>query len=68
MFTENEAQSLKELSNRISKSVDNIIREAITTVISENRGINTGSSLRTARGIWKDRNDLPEFRKREGTS
>lgn len=64
-LTEDEAKGLEELSSQTGKSVTNLIRDAIARVTKENRPVSTRSSLQIAKGIWKDRTDLPEFRKRD---
>ncbi len=60
-ITEAEQSSLKSLSLQSGKKQSALIREAIDRFITVNTKTDRLSLLRKARGLWKDRNDLPDF-------
>ena len=60
-LTEQERSVLQEISRQTGKTEDELIREAIAHLIAEFRNENRLTLMRKARGVWKDRNDLPAF-------
>jgi hypothetical protein len=61
-LSENEQKALREIALRTGKSEGELIHDAVDTLIKQGRHTrNAGMSQ--ARGIWKDRNDLPDFGK-----
>ncbi len=60
-LTEREHSALREISIKTGKSEDQLIHEALNSLIS--RGTSQRASMKRARGIWKDRTDLPDFAK-----
>jgi hypothetical protein len=46
----------------MGKKQSEIIREAIDHLIDQTRQNRTKTALREAAGIWKNRDDLPDFR------
>ncbi|HEU0143686.1 MAG TPA: ribbon-helix-helix protein, CopG family [Nitrososphaera sp.] len=60
-LTEQERDALDEISQRTGKSQAELIREAIDHLIAEFQKEDRRSLMQKARGIWKDRQDLPAF-------
>jgi metal-responsive CopG/Arc/MetJ family transcriptional regulator len=58
-LTEQELDALDEISQRTGKSQAELIREAIDHLIAEFQKEDRRSLMQKARGIWKDRQDLP---------
>jgi hypothetical protein len=63
VLTDHEAKALQELSDQTGESMADLIRDAIAKLTTENRHVASRQSLQIAKGIWKDRKDLPERRK-----
>ena len=61
-LTEEEHRQLHRLSRRRRESLSELIREAIDHMLRGAKAENRLETLRQARGIWKDRKDLPDFR------
>jgi Arc/MetJ-type ribon-helix-helix transcriptional regulator len=60
-LTEQEHRQLHRLSRRRGASLSELIRLAIDQMLSQQHGTNRVEALRQARGIWKNRDDLPDF-------
>lgn len=61
-LTEKEQRALREISLMTGKTEHELIHDAVENLIK--RGLPSGKSgMRKARGIWKDRDDLPDFGK-----
>jgi metal-responsive CopG/Arc/MetJ family transcriptional regulator len=60
-LTEHERDALDEISQRTGKSQAELIRAAIDHLIAEFQKEDRRSLMQKARGIWKDRQDLPTF-------
>ncbi len=60
-LTEEEQQALRALSQRTGRSQSELIREAIDTMLEEHQEIDRTMLLQQGRGLWKDRDDLPDF-------
>ncbi len=65
-LTESQANALHALARKTGKTEDELLREAVNSLIghTENLPSETKSrlaNLRRARGIWKERKDLPDF-------
>lgn len=58
-LTEKERRGLKDLSRRTGRSQSDLIREAIDVLLAERQSGGRNARLRQARGLWKDRTDLP---------
>jgi hypothetical protein len=59
-LTENEERALRELALRTGKTEDELIHDAVDKLIKQ--GLPSGNlGMLQARGIWKDRDDLPHF-------
>jgi hypothetical protein len=60
-LTEQERSALREISRLTGKTEDELIREAVGQLIAEFQNENRLALMQKAKGIWKDRNDLPAF-------
>ncbi len=66
-LTDSQVDALHKLSERTGKTEDELLREAVAKLIGEVGEVEAKrekwlESLRQAKGIWKDRDDLPDFR------
>ncbi|HYH82628.1 MAG TPA: ribbon-helix-helix domain-containing protein [Longimicrobium sp.] len=59
-LTEKQQAGLRRLSNTTGETRSELIRQAIDQLLDGDRADRLGL-LRHARGIWKDRDDLPDF-------
>ena len=59
-LTDAERRALQTLSRRTGKSQSELIRDAIDAMIARSRP-DRRFLLREARGLWSDRDDLPDF-------
>lgn len=62
-LTDEERKALRVIARRLRKTQSQIIRTAVDRFIDRHIGAKRLESLRQARGIWKDRRDLPDFTK-----
>jgi len=60
-LTEKERRALKSLASRLGRSQSEIIRTAVDRYIERYHEGNRLDLLRQARGLWADRDDLPDF-------
>jgi Ribbon-helix-helix protein, copG family len=60
-LTENEKATLESISKETGKTQSELIRTAIERFIGDFEPRDRLSLLRQARGIWRDRTDLPDF-------
>ena len=61
-LTENEERALREIALRTGKTEGELIRGAVEKLIKQ--GLPGGNSgMLQARGMWRDRDDLPDFEK-----
>jgi hypothetical protein len=58
-LTEQEQTILETLAQRMGKTPDELAHDAVKELITQFRGEDRLSLLRQARGMWKDRTDLP---------
>jgi Arc/MetJ-type ribon-helix-helix transcriptional regulator len=64
---ETECERLRDLSQRTGKSEGELLREALDLLSAQLMSRDRLDRLRRAKGIWKDRDDLPELSElREG--
>lgn len=65
-LTDSQVDALRELSRRTGKTEDELLGEAVEKLIDEVGEAEIKrqkwlENLRQAKGIWKDRSDLPDF-------
>ena len=65
-LTEQEHRQLHVLSRRKGASLSELIRGAIDQMLSHSKSVDRLELMRQARGIWKERNDLPDFDRLRG--
>jgi hypothetical protein len=58
-LTEEEQTTLEALAQRSGKTPDELVHEAVKQLLSRFEGKDRLRLLRQARGMWKDRTDLP---------
>jgi Arc/MetJ-type ribon-helix-helix transcriptional regulator len=61
-LTDHQRDQLAGISKTVGKNQSELIREAIDRLIDEQRASQRKAVLREAAGIWKGREDLPDFR------
>jgi hypothetical protein len=60
-LSEQERHVLQEISRRTGKTEGELIREAVDQLINGFQVENRLALMQQAKGIWKDRGDLPAF-------
>ena len=58
-LTEDERHALQEISRRTGRSESDLIHEALGSLIAGFNLEDRRAQMQKARGIWKDRQDLP---------
>jgi len=61
-LTDKQRAKLAVIAKNKGKKQSEIIREAIDRLIDQTKQNQKKTALRKAAGIWKDRDDLPDFR------
>lgn len=61
-LTDKQRTELAVIAKNLGKKQSEIIREAIDRLIDQTGQSRRKMALREAAGIWKDRDDLPDFR------
>ena len=61
ILTDQERTALQEISRRTGKSERQLIQEAVDQLIARFRINGRPALMQKARGIWKDRQDLPDL-------
>lgn len=61
-LTDSELNALRALALSTGKSQEELLRDAVERFLGTLENANRLSLLRQARGIWKDREDLPDLR------
>ena len=61
-LTEQERNALREISRRTGRTESDLVREALERFIGQRQTEDRKILMQNARGIWKDRQDLPAFR------
>ena len=56
-----ERQGLQALARHVGRSQSDLIREAIDGFLERHRPSDRLSRLRRARGLWRDREDIPSL-------
>jgi metal-responsive CopG/Arc/MetJ family transcriptional regulator len=60
-LTEKEREALAAIAGRTGRTQSELIREAVDDFLDRYEEGNRLELLRGARGMWKDRDDLPDF-------
>jgi hypothetical protein len=60
-LTEQEQAALETLAQRMGKTPDDLVHDAVKQLIMQFQDEDRLSLLRQARGMWKDRTDLSAF-------
>ncbi len=60
-LTESERKQLATLADQTGRSQSELIREAIDRYLTSRAPADRLALLRQARGLWRDRDDLPDF-------
>jgi hypothetical protein len=60
-LSEQEQKVLETMAQRIGKTPDELVHDAVKQLIAQFQLEDRLSLLRQARGIWKDRTDLPSL-------
>lgn len=58
-MTEQEQMALETMAQRMGKTSDELVHDAVKQLIAQFQSENRLNLLRQARGMWKDRTDLP---------
>ncbi len=61
-LTNAEGEALRALARRSGKSEEQLLHEAVGRLLFEAGPVDRLALLRQARGVWKDRDDLPDVR------
>ena len=61
-LTENERNSLKNISNETGRSQSDLIREAVDAFIMKISKKNKNGQRQEAFGIWKEKTDIPDLK------
>lgn len=59
-LTEAEQRALRALALRTGRSQSELIRQAIDRMLQLGQGNDRQAALRQARGLWRERHDLPD--------
>ncbi len=60
-LTEQERNGLLALAEASGKKQSELIRDAIDRLLTQSEKTRLKAALRNAAGMWKDRDDLPDF-------
>lgn len=61
-LTEMEQRALRSLASRRKKAQSELIRQAVDEFIARSQTSHRQALRERARGIWRDRSDLPDIR------
>jgi hypothetical protein len=61
-LTQTESEALQALARCTGKSTEQLLHEAVERYLAQAGLQNRRQLLRSARGIWKDRQDLPDLK------
>lgn len=61
-LTDSEERALREIASRTGKTEGELIHDAVDSIIKHGLPADNSGMLQ-ARGIWRDRDDLPDFGK-----
>jgi len=60
-LSESESQAIQALSQSRGETPEEILHQAIEQFLAQHQVENRLTALRQARGIWRERQDLPDF-------
>jgi len=60
-LTDKEMTAVRSIARRLGKTQSEVIRTALDRFIDRENTSNRIGLLRSGRGLWKDRQDLPDF-------
>jgi hypothetical protein len=60
-LTEQEQTALATIAQRMGKTPDEVVHDAVKQLIAQFQAEDRLNLLRQARGMWKDRTDLPSL-------
>ena len=60
-LTTTEQKGLRALSKRTGRTQSELIRKALDSFLADDKVSGRADLLRQARGLWRDRKDLPDF-------
>ena len=60
-LTDQEGAALRALAEQAGKSEDELLLEAVRQLVTQFRHNHRRELLQQARGMWKDRTDLPDL-------
>jgi predicted transcriptional regulator len=61
VLTAQEENALQRIAQQTGRSEDELIREAVAQYIQHYQASHRGQLLQQARGMWRDRTDLPSL-------
>jgi predicted transcriptional regulator len=61
-LTKKERDALARLAKATGRSRSDLLRQAVDRLIERSSATQYKAALDAAAGLWKDRNDLPDFR------
>jgi predicted transcriptional regulator len=61
-LTDEESEALQALAERTGKTRDELLREVVVQLVAQSRQQDRLALLRQAKGMWRDRDDLPDWR------
>ena len=62
-LTEEERVALQKLAKESGRGQSELIREAVDTYVAQQSPARKAAALDDAAGMWRDRDDLPDFAK-----
>lgn len=60
-LSESQSQAIQALGQSTGKSQEEVLHQAIEQLLAQHRVENRLAALRQARGIWRERQDLPDL-------
>lgn len=60
-LTDTESRIIQDITKSTGKTLDDVLHEAIEQFIARFTSQDRSTVLQQARGMWKDRDDLPDF-------
>lgn len=60
-LTDKQKKAVRSIARRLGKTQSEVIRTAVDRFIDRDSTGNKLDLLRSARGLWRDRQDLPDF-------